>query len=103
MPPPQVPTTLPSPSLPLSTMVKVGLVPPLASIFFAISSLSSSQDFEPDCAERVSDAQRRTAAVMRSFMVGTRFLSAGGAGGDGNIIHGKTRRRGLFLDETVHW
>ncbi len=77
MPPPQVPTTFPSPSLPLSTMVKVGLVPPLASIFLAISSLSSSQDLGPDCAESVSDAQKRTAAVMRSFMVELAFCPQG--------------------------
>jgi hypothetical protein len=83
VPPPQVPTTLPSPSLPLSTMVNVGLVLPFASIFFAISSFNSSQDLGPDCADREIDAQKSTADVMRSFMVGgTHFLSAGVAGDD---------------------
>ena len=101
MPPPQVPTTLPSPSLPLSTMVKVGLTPPLASIFLAISSLSSSQDLGPDCAERVSDAQKRTAAVMRSFMGELAFCSQGLRTMIGNSIRGKSAWRGLFLDETL--
>src|SRR5208337_266623 len=68
VPPPQVPTTLPSASLSLSTMSSVYDFTPFASSFAAISVFNSSQGFAA-CACAHTGTNNSTPTVANNFMV----------------------------------